>query len=106
MSNNPSHPIWNIGLFIRKGNVGECIVCRENGTTKFEYKLTDSSVNALVVHLQSKFHKNTPYEHEYNKLKDLKTKQSTNEGDITKHLNITSSGIFIISVYIILFLLT
>ncbi|CAK5106264.1 unnamed protein product [Meloidogyne enterolobii] len=83
--------IWNIGLFKRiNNNEAECIKCKENGETKYLFKLSDRSVKSLIGHVRSKIHKDSENAKQFERL--VNKEQKTVEDSIDKYFQQHSSG--------------
>jgi len=89
------HPIWQLGLFTKLSkSEAQCNECKKEGRDRYTFKLSDGSIKALLVHLNSTLH-TTEYAEKFSLLQ----KQSKLIGDkckITKYVNIVGTGMFFI----------
>ena len=52
------HPIWKVGLFTKISKTeAHCNECLQKGKDKHIFKLSDGSIKALTVHLNSDLHR-------------------------------------------------
>jgi hypothetical protein len=86
-----SNIIFEIGLFVKSadGKKATCIECKQNNKPKCELELSKSSTKALLVHLESKLHKDSDY---YKKYKQLIDKLETGQPKITNMIQPKPSG--------------
>uniref|UniRef100_A0A914NUQ0 HAT C-terminal dimerisation domain-containing protein n=1 Tax=Meloidogyne incognita TaxID=6306 RepID=A0A914NUQ0_MELIC len=83
--------IWNIGLFKRiNNNEAECIKCKENGESKYLFKLSERSVKSLIAHVRSKIHKDSENAKQFEKL--VNKEQTNVDASIDKYFQQHSSG--------------
>jgi hypothetical protein len=91
------NPIWKINLFNRfPDNKVECIECKSASTKSaskgnFEFKISDGSVKSLIVHLQSKAHKDSEFHKKYLELteKPKATRTPSGNHEITSFFTAT-----------------
>ena len=94
--------IWNIGLFKRiNNNEAECIKCKENGETKYLFKLSDRSVKSLIGHVRSKIHKDSENAKQFERL--VNKEQKTVEDSIDKYFQQHSSGLIYFLIFCIVY---
>jgi len=97
-----SSHIWNIGLFKRiNNNEAECIKCKENGETKYLFKLSDRSVKSLIGHVRSKIHKDSENAKQFERL--VNKEQKTVEDSIDKYFQQHSSGLIYFLIFCIVY---
>jgi hypothetical protein len=95
-----TNPIWKINLFNRlPDNKVECIECKTTSKGNYIFKSCDGSVKLLVVHLQSKAHKDSEFHKKYLELteKPKSTRTPSGNNEITSFFTATGQSIVFIS---------
>ena len=68
-----AHKIFQIGLNEKSSNeTAECILCKQQGTGKFKFQLSKSSVKSLITHLESSAHAGSEFVKKYEELNKTK----------------------------------